>query len=87
MDPMMADFASMIVSAMEDTVVTPLKEELANIMKQFNDLKEMMKTMRDDMGTIRTDVDAQESRADEESVLRSQLAEELNPTVEPEPKK
>jgi len=85
MDPMMADFASMIVSAMEDTVVTPLKEELSNLMKQFNDLKEMMKTMRDDMGTIRTDVDAQESRADESSMLRSQLAEELEPTVEPEP--
>jgi len=85
MDPMMADFASMIVSAMEDTVVTPLKEELANIMKQFNDLKEMMKTMRDDMGTIRTDVDAQESRADEDSVLRSELAAELQPTIEQAP--
>ena len=85
MDAMMADFASMITTVMEDAVVTPLKEGLANIQKQFADLKEMMKTMRDDMGTIRTDVDAQESRADEDSMLRSEIAAELEPTLPEEP--
>lgn len=85
MDPMLQDFASMIVTAMEDTVVTPLKEELSNLMKQFTDLKEMLKTVRDDMGTIRTDVDAQESRAEENDTLRSEIAAELEPTIDQAP--
>ena len=82
MDPMMQELADLMVAVMEDTIVAPMKEELAAIQKQFADLKELLKTVRDDMGTIRTDVDAQESRAEESDVLRSELAAELEPTVE-----
>ena len=82
MDPMMQELADLMVAVMEDTIVAPMKEELAAIQKQFADLKELLKTVRDDMGTIRTDVDAQESRAEENDVLRSELAAELEPTVE-----
>lgn len=82
MDPMMQELADLMVAVMEDTIVAPMKEELAAIQKQFADLKELLKTVRDDMGTIRTDVDAQESRAEENDVLRSEIAAELEPTVE-----
>ena len=82
MDPMMQELADLMVAVMEDTIVAPMKEELAAIQKQFADLKELLKTVRDDMGTIRTDVDAQESRAEESDVLRSELAAELEPTIE-----
>ena len=85
MDPMMSALADLITNVMEETIVTPMKEELAAMQKQFADLKEMLKTMRDDMGTIRTDVDSQTSQADENSMLRSELAAELQPTLEPEP--
>ena len=82
MDPMMQELADLMVAVMEDTIVAPMKEELAAIQKQFADLKELLKTVRDDMGTIRTDVDAQESRAEENDVLRSEIAAELEPTVD-----
>ena len=82
---MMNDLAGMMTQVMEETIVTPMKEELAAMQKQFSELKEMLKTMRDDMGTIRTDVDSQTAQADEDHALRSELAAELQPTLEPEP--
>ena len=81
---MMNDLADMMTQVMEETIVTPMKEELAAMQKQFSELKEMLKTMRDDMGTIRTDVDSQTAQADEDHALRSELAAELQPTLEPE---
>jgi hypothetical protein len=82
---MMNELAGMMTQVMEETIVTPMKEELAAMQKQFADLKEMLKTMRDDMGTIRTDVDSQTAQADEDHALRSELAQELQPTLDQEP--
>ena len=59
----------------------------------MNDLKELVKTMRDEMDVVRDQVDSQthtddkrkEEDKDEEAKLRDELAAELQPTVPQEP--
>ena len=61
--------------------------------KQMNDLKELVKTMRDEMDVVRDQVDSQaqtddkrtQEDKDEEQKLRDELAADLQPTVPQEP--
>lgn len=93
MDPMMQELADLMVNVVGDEVVTPLKEAIEAIGKQMNDLKELVKTMRDEMDVVRDQVDSQEHTddkrkeedKDEEAKLRDELAAELQPTVPQEP--
>lgn len=93
MDPMMQELASLMTTVVGDEVVTPLKEAIEAIGKQMNDLKELVKTMRDEMDVVRDQVDSQEHTddkrkeedKDEEQKLRDELAADLQPTVPQEP--
>ena len=89
MDPMMAQFADLIAAVMEDTVVTPMKEEIAALNKQIADLKNLFKTTRDEMDSMKDEIIAKEDiddkrteeDRDEAAAVREQLAQELQPTV------
>lgn len=89
MDPMMAQFADLIAAVMEDTVVTPMKEEIAALNKQIADLKNLFKTTRDEMDSMKDEIIAKEDTddkrteedRDEAAEVREQLAQELQPTV------
>lgn len=89
MDPMMAQFADLIAAVMEDTVVTPMKEEIAALNKQIADLKNLFKTTRDEMDSMKDEIIAKEDTddkrteedRDEAAAVREQLAQELQPTV------
>lgn len=93
MDPMMQELASLMTTVVGDEVVTPLKQAIEAIGKQMNDLKELVKTMRDEMDVVRDQVDSQsktddkrkQEDKDEEQNLRDELAAELQPTVPQEP--
>ena len=93
MDPMMQELASLMTTVVGDEVVTPLKEAIEAIGKQMNDLKELVKTMRDEMDVVRDQVDSQaqtddkrtQEDKDEEQKLRDGLAADLQPTVPQEP--
>lgn len=93
MDPMMQELSDLLVAVVEDSVVTPLKDAMEAINKQMNDLKELIKGMRDEMDVVRDQVDAQEHTTDNrseedtdaEKALREQIAADLNPTVPVEP--
>ena len=82
-----------MATVMEDTIVTPMKETISSLEKQIADLKVMMKGIRDEVGTVKDDINASEQTQDErdqedmdeEAKLRDDLAAELQPTLEEEP--
>lgn len=89
MDPMMAQLADLIAAVMEDTVVTPMKGEIAALNKQIADLKNIFKTTRDEMDSMKDEIIAKEDTddkrteedRDEAAEVREQLAQELQPTI------